>query len=229
MGDYKETLGEQFAKASNLKELMDTVNVMQSSTSLFEDWKNLFTIERDSEIKDQTINLIKDENSLIGWTASNVFRECNLNDENQKHLRIIFDSSDADDPKQNTRRWRIVHPLGRFPSEENKELLFTALENDPYHWVKYGAARALVEMAAITESEGMRKEILDRLGIMAPALKKNILDEIGKMLFYRNARGTWDGFAINLLETIKKSKDGHLHEEYWDDVLSKYKKGEWKN
>ena len=226
--DYEKTFGEQLTKASDLKQLIDMINNMKSKSPLFENWKQLFILKRDSQINDETLNLIKSNNSLIGWTASNVLRECTLNDENQKHLRMMFEFSDSDDPRQKTRRWRIVHPLGKCPSEENKELLFTALE-DPYHWVRYGAARALVEMAAVTEDADMRKDILCRLGNMVSELRKNILDEIGKTVFYRNAYGTWDDSVIPLLEKIKESKSDHAHNEYWEGQLSKYKKGEWKN
>ncbi len=229
MNDYEQSLGEQVTKASDLKELITTINGMESKSQLFGDWKQLFTIKRDSKINEETLNLIKSDNSLIGWTASNVLRECDLDGENQKHLQIIFDSSDADDPKQNTRRWRIVHTLGKCPTEENKKLLFTALEKDPYHWVRYGAARALVEMAAVTDDGSLRKDILDRIGAMAPELSKNIRDEIGRAVFYSNAFGSWDDSVIPLLEKIRDSNPGHVHNEYWEEQLSKYKKGEWRN
>ncbi|WP_148680218.1 HEAT repeat domain-containing protein [Nitrosopumilus maritimus] len=229
LGDYEKTFGEQLTKANNLKELIDMISVMKSESDLFDEWKQLFTIKRDSEINDETLKLLKSDNSLIGWTASNVLRECNLSEENQKDLRDMYDYSDADVPNQNTRRWRIIHPLGKCPSEENKKLLFIALETDPYHWVRYGAARALVEMAAITEDADMRKDILDKLGNMASKLRKNILDEIGKTVFYRNAYGQWDESVIPLLEKVKESKSDHVHDEDWEERLSKYKKGEWKS
>lgn len=84
-------------------------------------------------------------------------------------------------------------------------------------------------MAAITEDADMRKDILDKLGNMASKLRKNILDEIGKTVFYRNAYGQWDESVIPLLEKVKESKSDHVHDEDWEERLSKYKKGEWKS
>jgi len=229
LADYDMTLAKQFAKARDLKELIKMISAIEPKSALFENWKKLFVMERELEISDETIKLITSDNSLIGWTASNVFRECSLNDKNQNDLRMILESSDSNNPKQNTRRWRIIHTLGRFPSEKNKKLLFNALESDVYHWVRYGAARALVEMAAVTDDETFRDSIMEKLGNVLIKLKKNVLEEIGKAAFYRDAHGSWDDDVIPLLEKIKDLKKDHTHMEEWNKTLANYKNGEWKN
>ena len=226
---FESTIAKQFAQAKDLKELFKIVIGIEPKSDLFRQWKALFTIDRESEISQDTIKLIQSPNSLIGWTASNVLRECNLSESNQSQLGTILESSNANDPTQNTRRWRIVHALGRSPSKKNANLLFNALENDSYHWVRYGAARALVEMAAVTSDKYLREYILGTLHSMVENLKQNVLEKIGKTVFYKDAYGSWDETPIYLLEKIKGLQKHDQYTEKWQNIIIKYKEKKWKN
>lgn len=227
--DYETTLAKQFANAKDLKELFKIINDIEPKSEWFKQWKALFTINRESKIGEETINMIHSTNSIIGWTASNVLRECNLDASNQSQLRSILESSDANNPTQNTRRWRVIHPLGKFPSKQNADLLLGVLEKDDYHWARYGAARALIEMAAITGDKDLREHILGKLDNMLKNLKQNVLEEIGKTVFYRDASGSWDDYVIPLLEKIRGLQTHEQYTEKWENTITKYKEEKWKN
>jgi len=226
---FESSIAKQFADAKDLKELFKIIGDVEPKSEWFKQWKALFTIDRKSEISEDTIKLIQSPNSLLGWTASNVLRECNLSESNQLKLRTILESSDADDPTQNTRRWRVIHTLGRFPSRENAKLLFNVLESDSYHWARYGGARALVEMVAATSDKELRGYILETLYDMLGNLKQNVLEEIGKTVFYKDAYGSWDEDAILLLEKIKGLQKHDQYTEKWNNTINEYKEKKWKN
>src|SRR5205807_7659493 len=95
----------------------------------------------------EEITAVSSGDSLIGWTAANAIRRSTADEDQLDGLREVYRQSRATDTNKTT-RWRIVHLLGAFPTEANAAFLFQALTTDPYHWVKYGATRALVEIAA---------------------------------------------------------------------------------
>ncbi len=227
--NYDTTQAKQFAKAKDLKELLKLISDIEPKSNLFKEWKDLFTLDRDSKITEAIVNLIQSTNSIMGWTASNVLRECNLDTSNQTQLRSILQSSETNNAVQNTRRWRVVHVLGRVPSQQNADLLLDALEKDDYHWARYGAARALVEMAAITDNKDLRKHILEKLGSLLEHLKENVLEEIGKTVFYRDAHGSWDENVLPLLEKIKGLQKHEQYTEKWENIITEYKEKKWKN
>lgn len=45
-----------------------------------------------------------------------------------------------------------MHTLGAFPTRQNLQAAFRAFDRDPDKWVRFGATRSLVEMAARSES-----------------------------------------------------------------------------
>lgn len=223
--EYDTELSKKLLNTDDLCKLIDVVNDMKYDSAEFMEWKTLFSTNRNSPASYDRIMMIISNNSLIGWTASNVLRECALDATNQNHLETILQSSDANNNTQNTRRWRIIHTLGKFPTESSKKLLFNALENDPYHWCRFGAARSLVEMAAITQDEKIRKSIVDKLIEMLPKLRSNITNEIGKAVFYKNSYGTWDKHAILLLEHIKKLSSDQEYVDEWKNKIEKFENG----
>lgn len=142
-------------------------------------------------------------------------------------LRTIFHSSDSTEHLHNTRRWRIVHALGKFNNKENVTVLFNALRKDPYHWVRYGAIRSLVEIAA--NSEELRENILEELSKDLETLHPNLLDEMAKTASYRNAKGDWQEKFLPLLEKVKKLDNDTSHTEKWENVIKEFRDGEWKD
>jgi len=228
LADPDSTQAQDFVKAKDLKEILEIAKSVNPKYRWINEWKSLLETKRDSEIGEDVILLIQSNNSVLGWTASNVLRECKLNDTNELQLRTIYRSSDANNSLHNTRRWRVVHALGMFPSRKNADLLFDALQ-DSYQWVRYGAARSLVEMAAITDDIELRGYILEKLTASLAGLNPMVLDEIGKAVFYKDATGSWKESVIPILDKAKSLSDRSSHTEKWQNIKTKFERGEWKS
>src|SRR6185369_16186165 len=112
-----------------------------------------FATPRGSALSDDDLAAIEHEDSLIGWTVANVAKRTTISESQAAMLRRLLQN--AEDPIV---RWRAAHVLGAHPSEDNVTALLDAL-NDPYHWVRYGAVRSLIELAA--RSSDLRPRIFE--------------------------------------------------------------------
>ena len=229
--DFGTTEAQELAKAKDLKEIINIIDKHGSGPEWFDKWKSLFSKNRNSKISEIQVDTILSDNSLTGWTASNVLHECDLDEDNQLQIRTIYKSSKGTDYKRSTIRWRAVHVLGPNPSNENSELLFCALENDSYPWVRYGAGRSLIEMAAKTESKDLRKNILKKIEKILPTLKINVVEEIGNTIFYKNAKGSWEEDALFILKKIRdlNGDEDKPHKGKWQGKIKEFEEGKWKN
>lgn len=147
---------------ANLKTMEDLFTVVNRwpLDAKHEAWRRFFTSEVGKQATLEDIEALGGT-PLMGWTASNVLRRMEIREEYQTAIRLIFRMSRKGD-RQGTLRWRIVHTLGRHPSDENIALLVEAARGDEYHWVCYGAARSLMEIASI-EPGARRDAILEEL------------------------------------------------------------------
>ena len=64
---------------------------------------------------------------------------------------------------------------------------------------------------------------------MLENLKQNVLEEIGKTVFYKDAYGSWDEDAILLLKKIKGLQKHDQYTEKWNNTINEYKEKKWKN
>ena len=133
---------EPFTQAADLEEVFRVITARDFEQPQFVMWRNLFTKRPTERVEDQEIELISDDDSVIGWTVANVLKRCKVNRIQQTRLREI---SAAASP---TVRWRVAHALGSHPSSTNMNYLASLVTADPDGWVRYGAIRSLVEMAA---------------------------------------------------------------------------------
>lgn len=225
---FDNTTAQQLSNVKDLKGIINLIQGFSSQHEWFEEWKSLFCRDRDLEIDEDEIHLIESDTSLVGWAATGVFRECSLSNENLLELRTIYYASDTNEPLHNTRRWRIVHVLGKFPSKKNVRLLLGALKWDDYHWVMYGAARSLIEMAAMADDE-LRKYILNKLTELLEGMKQNVVDEIGKTVFYKDARGAWKEDVVPILEKAKNLQTSGPYTEKWEKIKREFEEERWKN
>ena len=226
---FESTRAQELAQANDLNRLLNITDDVESQHSWFEDWKSLFFRDRSLQFEEKAVNMIQSTVSLVGWTATGVLRDSKLNDENLLQLRTIYRSSDSKESLQGTRRWRVVHVLGKFPSTENIDLLFEALENDEYHWVRYGAARSLLESAAITDIPELRKNIIEKIIRLLPSLKQNVIEEIGKTVFHMDAGNTWKDDVSALLQKAKDIQGHESSKGKWEDIIKEFREGRWRD
>jgi HEAT repeat protein len=186
-------------------------------------WRGLFTRNNDPPLREEEIRKIAGDDSILGWTASNVIKRFKLTDPDLRQLRGVYDAADAIQTQLgNAIKWRVVHALGRFDTIENADLLFRALD-DESHLVQFGAARSLVEMAAITQSIDLRQRIVEGLQSRIGRLRRRTLEEIGNAVFYRNAPASWRDLIVTLLEKIRDSQRETKDREEFDKVLNQFK------
>jgi HEAT repeat protein len=121
---------------------------------------------------------LKSPDSMVGWTAANVLKRTKVS------LRALTFVKALTKSLHPVVRWRAVHVLGSFPSSGNVGTVSRILVTDRDHWVRYGAVRSLVEMAALGTSE-IRKSALSaikrRLGIIRR--DDRTLNELQSVLF----------------------------------------------
>jgi hypothetical protein len=145
---------QSFLSASHVEDLFLILSGVQSDKTWFDEWRTLFTQSGPNALQALDLTLIFQGDSLRGWTIANVLKRLPLSEALQDRLRQSIGDQNR------TVRWRIVHVLGSFPSATNVTLLFDRLDHDDYHWVRYGATRSLIEVAAIGSTE-IRRMVFD--------------------------------------------------------------------
>jgi len=221
---YKTGILSTFASIATKPKLLEYVRGFSGTEKWFIEWKSLFTKIGRRKFTTEEINSIASEDPIIGWTAANLARRSILNVKDFKRLSKIYrDASHS--LKNNSIRWRIIHVLGAHPSKANIEFLAEVLRNrdNTYLWVKYGAVRALMEIAAY--SKGILRgyalrSIANFIGNYRPTIagmRRNIILEIVEASFINNPKAGWKRSVKPILNLILKQE---MMEAYYE-VLQK--------
>jgi hypothetical protein len=210
----------RFVSAESINDLFPILDNIDSANTEFQRWRSLFTIPAHAERKLPDLELVKDKDSLLGWTFANVLKRLSLPEASQRLLRSFIDTADR------TVRWRIVHVLGSFPNSENAALLFTRLDSDDYHWVRYGAARSLIELAAIGK-ESVRKSVLTGIRKRAAKLISDAktIGEFESAIFIDRNRApkNWVKSLAPVIETLYGVETTFEKRERWKQVAYRLK------
>ena len=218
------TLAEEFVSAKSLQDVLTAVEKIQSKEKWFLDWKALFRRSKESPLGEREIQMVTSPSAIQGWTASNVIKRFDLDGGDGRQLRSCYYEVEHADTKGPV-RWRIVHSLGALDTEDSKRFLLEALDTDDYHWVRYGAARSLVELAARTKDDPRRQSIFAELESRVNKLQTIVLEEIAHAVFYRDAPRTWYKPASHLLLTILQAQTEAAYRQKWTKTIEEFK--EW--
>jgi pimeloyl-ACP methyl ester carboxylesterase/GTPase SAR1 family protein len=233
--DFPKDDEPNFADIKDLDSILNFIQSFEYKQDWFEDWKSIY-LKAPERIKynilyENDIKKIISEDSVLGWTASNVIRRFKLSDADQRQLRAYFEVYRQKKYKDSTNdsiKWRIVHALGRTPSIENKALFLNILKtDDEYIWVKYGAARSLVEVAALSDNKNFIKEIfsdLEQIIQTVESLPMKVIEKIAKSVFYDKVHDEWPSFVIPVLECIVRRYRNSKEEQMFRNNLSDFKK-----
>lgn len=106
------------------------------------------------------------------------------------------------------------------------QLLLYALDEDKYHWVKFGAARSLIEIAARTENAEISKTVIQELitRVTSNTLVRNVKEEIGNAVFYISARQGWSEEVLPLLNALLQCEQNEKDKERWQETINEFKK-----
>ena len=218
---------ERLLQAASFSEVVKIVNRLSSDeTEWFRDWQRVFTRPAGEQPTDADLATIRREDSIVGWTYANIVKRLALTAGQQETLRgWIVDSS----PEV---RWRIVHALGAFPNLENRDFLFDVLNEggDTYRWVRYGATRSLVEIAARDPEGGLRQSVMDQFAARTELLLKDrqSLGEFARSILIEPtaAPKDWAEQVKTVLVALYKASLSSETKERWlrltDEIDAKY-------
>ena len=158
--DALSVLGTKDAKrfmGSSVEDRLRLVAEFQSDQLWFAEWQNLFIRPLGSAAQPNDLALLGSADSIMGWTAANVLRRLEIAEAQLVEIREM-----ARTAASHAQRWRCVHVLGAFPSEESLNRLLNRLDTDENEWVKYGSLRSVMEIAA--RSTALRATVFSALG-----------------------------------------------------------------
>jgi hypothetical protein len=229
-------IAKQISSCRTRAEVARVVTQLKAGEEWFQGWKALFLLW--DGITEEDVSKINSADSIVGWTAANVVKRFREDDVSGVQLREMYRShriasgATAQPSLGDTIRWRVVNSLGGFSTETNANLLLNALDDDPYHWTRYGAARSLVESAAKAENTGLRDYIVAELGKRIQKLSTGdfnslrALEAIGRAVFFRTANEGWHAVGQRLLQGIVDAQRNEGSSQLWSQRLDRFK--EWR-
>lgn len=206
-----------FLEADSRDDLSRRVRELAAPEAWYSTWRGLFTRASGHQFAVGDVDLIASDDSLIGWAAANLARRSRLDETAIARLIDIFNQMNI--PQGRTVRWRVVHTLGAHPHPAGIALLCEAVRADPHHWVRYGAVRALVEIAARGDA-ALAGDVLRSLGealdVMPPGprwMRRQVLQEVVETAFLRGASPEWVALVRPLVEEVLRLADLRQRDE----------------
>jgi nucleoside phosphorylase len=194
-----------FKTIDSIESLCAEVGSTPSHTDWFLEWRTLFTWRLDRDLTRSEVDAVDSQDPVIGWTAANLMRRGRVSAEVLSQLRERYVQL-RDDHAKGTVRWRIVHALGGHPSEESVRTLTQALNTDMYHWVRYGAARSLLQIASQGDgrfrdsSVGALASFVEGMEVPNPWVRQLLLREIVEAAFVGSPPPDWAAAVRPLLD-----------------------------
>jgi hypothetical protein len=202
-------LAQQFLRAKDLHDLLEAVGRERGEQPWFAEWQEFFTRPLGARARKRDTDVLATEDGVMGWTAANVLRRSTLNGVAREVERL---ASNGTRPV----RWRAVHVLGAHPGSKSEQVLTRALTDDDYHWVKYGALRSLIEIAAAATPERRQSIFLDLAALTHVLLaREELLREVEQALLVRHQPDDWSETAGLLLEKLWAGSDSVAGQDRW--------------
>src|SRR3546814_842441 len=136
---------ERAVKLRNANDLSELVAIIRDDplrSELFDRWRAVFAIGDGEAAPEELVDAVKEEDSIIGWTAANVLKRLTLS---PNQVTAVIDMAHHEQP---VIRWRACHVMGSLTDNNAREALLDRLENDQDENVRYGAIRSLVEQGS---------------------------------------------------------------------------------
>ncbi|WIM12486.1 HEAT repeat domain-containing protein [Enhydrobacter sp.] len=128
--------------ANDLSELVAIIKDNPLHSEVFDRWRSVFAIGGGEAAPEALVNAVKEEDSIIGWTAANVLKRLELSPD--QVMAIV----DMGRHEQAVVRWRAVHVMGSLTDDQVRNALLDRLKNDEDENVRYGSIRSLVEQGS---------------------------------------------------------------------------------
>lgn len=193
-----ESLARRFLEFASLEDLVAFVAQLEFRSDKYIEWRRIFCLPSGQAVPIEVVKKITASDSIIGWTLANVLKRTSTTADLQSRLREWAKEYAGN----STVLWRIAHVLGAYPSEENFGLLLNLLDKHPVLWPRYGALRSLIEIAGKSPSPRLRLRVFESLAARVKKLPAELLGELRRALFIRNAPQGWLTAAYPLLNAI---------------------------
>ncbi len=200
-----------------------------SSDGWFDRWAAIFARNDGAEWSPAELEVLYDADTLLGWTLSYVLKRSPLPDRVSQRLvgayeGLMINAGQGPDLSASI-RWRIVHALAAGDGPDVLRCLLAALDDDPYPWVRWGAARSVAEYAARADPPGSAAAIgslHDRVGTFTEAIAK----EIAWVSQYHGASARFPAEMRTLLGALKEVSADDSYRTQWNDWLVRFE-GFW--
>jgi hypothetical protein len=212
---FRTGFAQRLVNAASLGEVFKELGIINSGENWFNEWRNVYTTAPGSIVDDSDVEKITVDDSVLGWTYANVLKRVKLADSQQALLRGYY--ANASEPV----RWRISHVLGAFPDRKNAEFLLTLLDSDPKEWVRYGAIRSLVEIAALTADTDLRKFVFLEIEKRAATLLKTerTVQEFARAIFVQHAPKDWIFQVSPVIEEFFLNAASVTARDQWEKTM----------
>jgi hypothetical protein len=161
-------LARKILEAKAEDDLIRIAESVSATSDWWPTWLTLFTRTPGSTAREIDMTSLASSDGLLGWTAANVLLRLKLHPEQRNAIERI-----AKEHPDETCRWRAVHVLGSSDDEETLEFCLDVFENDNSAWVRYGALRSFILIAARMPEATDRAEAFKKLASQSPVLLAN--------------------------------------------------------
>jgi nucleoside phosphorylase len=208
---HKDPLARSLQELTSVDGLYQFVRDIDSSSrpDWFAEWQRIFTLRKpggDRVDATTVIEALASPDSLIGWAAASAARRSTLSDtEVQRVANRLVETVGQE--HERVVRWRAAHVLGAHPTDAAVDGLVEAAKSDSYPWVRYGAVRSLIEIAARAGTDirsravTRLREVLEEGSLPEDVqMRRHILREVIETCFYGGAEGEW---AVSMTPLIQ--------------------------
>jgi hypothetical protein len=204
----------------------DIIAKCVSEADWFGRWQALFCREDLRMWTDDELDAIHDADTLLGWTVSYVLKRAPISEAASQRLqggyRGLKVAANATSTLHASIRWRIVHALGAGASEDVLDFLLSALDDDPYPWVRWGAARSVAEFAARATAPDVTHRAIEHLSQRAPVLPASVQKEVAWASQHHGGAPHFPSMMRPLLETFRREASGDVARASCDEWLARF-------
>jgi hypothetical protein len=215
-----DDVANEMLDAESFNDVRNFVAAQSNVDAAFEAWRELFLRDPEDPADRELIEALRDQDSLIGWTAANVMRRCPPTEDALKDV-IGLAQHEHDDVV----RWRAVHVLGAWPSPDSATAVQHCLLDDTDRWVRYGATRSLIDLAA--QSEPLRQEILPWLTSHLSDLPQptdQIITELERSLVRQPMPAGWIDSLTDLVSELFARASDDRERDRWRHLASRLRR-----
>ncbi|MCP9965836.1 NACHT domain-containing protein [Actinomadura madurae] len=208
-------IGQRLLSLQDRQELFSIVQAIPSTDNEFNRWRQVFTLPDGVTADLSLAEGLRQDDSVIGWTLANVLRRSALTSE---AIRFVIETSlSGGTPVE---RWRAVHVLGAHGTAQASDALIEAMQDDD-QWVRYGAIRSLVEVAAASEEVSLRDQLVR---VLIEFVQQGMLDvrmqgELAKALDIRPQPPNWAPAVAPLIQQLIGAASDPISQRKWTRVM----------